>query len=78
MIGCFKIENRPEVKVLIINEINGREAKIKTLVDTGYRGLLLVSYEVYSYLSPITIEANLKYYTLNGSDRSKKRNEHIN
>jgi len=63
---CFKVKDRPQIEVLIVNEINGREARVKALVDTGYRGSLLVSYDVYYFLSPIRIEANLKYYTLNG------------
>jgi len=57
---CFKIDDRPEVEVEIINERNGKEVKVKALIDTGYRGSLLVSYGVYSYLSPIRIKADLK------------------
>jgi len=63
---CFKIENRPEVEVLIVNETNRKEVKVSALIDTGYRGSLLVSYDVYSYLSPVRVEIDLKYYTLNG------------
>lgn len=66
MSECFKIENRPEVEVLIVNETNRKEVKVSALIDTGYRGSLLVSYDVYSYLSPVRVEIDLKYYTLNG------------
>jgi len=63
---CFKVEDRPQIEMLIVNEINGREARVKALVDTGYRGSLLVSYDVYSYLSPARVQIDLKYYTLSG------------
>jgi len=69
---CFKIEGRPEVEVVIINERNGKEVEVKALIDIGYRGSLLVSYGVYYFLSPIRIEANLKYYTLNGQIEVEK------
>lgn len=59
---CFKIENRLEIEIELINQETMEKVKIRTLVDTGFSGWVLVPYDIYKKVSSIRSEEELKTY----------------
>lgn len=69
VLNCFRIDNRPEVEVELIDPIKGNSEKIKAIIDTGFSGWILVPNYVYSRLASLELaESHWRTYsTLSGN-----------
>ncbi|BFH74072.1 hypothetical protein SJAV_20160 [Sulfurisphaera javensis] len=69
VLNCFRINNRPEVEVELIDPVKEISEKIKAIIDTGFSGWVLVPGSIYSRLASLELaEDNWRTYsTLSGN-----------
>lgn len=67
-VNCFRIEERPEVEVELIDLERGNSVKVRAIVDTGFAGWIIVPKYVYDQIASRELPKELwnSYATLNG------------
>lgn len=73
VINCFRISEKPEIEVELIDVVKGNSVKIKAVIDTGFSGWVIVDNETYSKISSLELDEDhwKVYSTLIGNIRAR-------
>lgn len=73
VVDCFRIGDRPEVPITVMDIIKDISIQINALIDTGFSGYLLLVNSLYSKINSVELDESYwrTYATLNGIVKTK-------
>ncbi|AWR98560.1 clan AA aspartic protease [Metallosphaera hakonensis] len=73
VVDCFRIGDRPEVPITVMDIVKDISIQVNALIDTGFSGYLLLANSLYSKINSVELDEShwRTYATLNGIVRTK-------
>jgi len=72
-IDCFRINERPEIPITVVDIVKEKSIEVNALIDTGFSGFLLLPNSLYSKVNTVELDESFWriYTTLNGIVKTK-------